>query len=122
MSRLVKREKTRAESYGTRNVYTCEDCGGIIVTQDIEDGVTPFGIACRATDGCQGLMQSGAYNRSSLSAIPIRPHFVWRKPTPEEYAASSKAMQDHFDHGGLEMYPLPPVPEHAITLPRRKPQ
>lgn len=107
---------SRAKSYGTRNAYKCEACGGLIITQDIEEGVTPFLLPCVATSGCMGMMKSACY-RGPLGgpdAIPLRPHYVWRKPTPKEYAKLSKQMKHHVDQGGLDIYPLDPIDVNTV--------
>ena len=101
----------RAASYGTRNWYTCEACSVIVLTEDKEDGVTPFFLPCVATEGCPGMMKSGVYRGplGGKEAIPIRPHYVWRKPTASEYAVMSPPMKRHVDQGGLDIYPLAPI-------------
>ena len=33
---------SRAKSYGTRNAYTCEKCSKVVITEDMEEGVTPL--------------------------------------------------------------------------------
>jgi len=48
-------------SIGMKNMYTCDECKGTIVTIDREQGVTPFALACRATEGCRGTMTSAFY-------------------------------------------------------------
>lgn len=85
---------------GKRNSYTCEECGVMVITQDMDEGVTPFMIKCRGTDGCEGHSLSGMYGK-----LPeVRPHFIWRKPTPEEYLKMGRGMKEHVDKGGLEIY------------------
>lgn len=87
-----------------RNSYTCDTCRQSIVTEDQDTGTTPFMLNCRATKNCTGTMQSSFYRGSLVeSGIPAR--FVWRKPSYKEYVKSSKAMQSHFDQGGLNIYP-----------------
>lgn len=87
-----------------KNRYTCRTCGGQIVTEDRDEGTTPFVIGCRAKRGCRGTMQSSCY-RGAEGATPT---FIWRKPTAAEYIAAPLAMKDHFDMGGLDIYPCPP--------------
>ena len=83
------------------NKYTCEDCGGHVFTIDTDEGVTPFMIRCRATIGCNGMMQSSFYR-----CEPGTPTYEWRKPTPQEYRKFNSAMKDHCDQGGLNLYPI----------------
>lgn len=86
------------------NRYTCQKCGGSIITRDEDHGVTPFMIACRAPDtkGCDGTMHSSFYSPS----VQGEPTHIWRKPTPSEFAASSREMQEHYRMGGLNIYPV----------------
>ena len=87
-----------------RNSYQCTTCGGIVFTADQDEGTTPFMLACRATDGCAGMMESAFY-RLPAQAAKVRPHYIWRKPTPEEYAIAEPGMKSHFDSGGLDLHP-----------------
>lgn len=82
------------------NRYTCNDCGGYIITVDRDRGVTPFALNCRATKDCNGDMYSSFYRAEG------RPTFEWRRPTPVEYAAMSKVGRHHVDQGGLELHPI----------------
>ena len=91
---------------GQRNRYTCRDCGQTIVTVDTDEGVTPFLLGCRTTEGCKGLMQSSMYR-----GVTDVPTFEWRKPTPVELIKASRGMRDHFSQGGLDIYPLA-APNH----------
>ena len=89
-----------------RNAYTCQTCGGTVITEDRDEGVTPFMLACRATKGCSGMSESHFY-RGPTVASDKPAAFIWRKPTPTEYKASSPAMKQHFDQGGLNIYATP---------------
>ena len=91
---------------GKRNSYQCTTCRGIIFTEDKDEGVTPFMLKCRATEGCDGTMESAFYRLPEQAAL-VRPHFIWRKPTPEEYVTMSLGMKAHVDQGGLDLYQLP---------------
>lgn len=86
---------------GQLNQYVCDTCKGDIVTIDKDDGCTPFMLACRATKGCKGMMQSRFYR--GVCGVPA---FEWRKPTFKEFRKASRAMQDHFEQGGLDIYPV----------------
>lgn len=67
-------------SIGDKNLYRCQKCGKSIVTIDLDEGVTPFMIECRATLGCDGDMYSSLYKLNPLQkAIP--PSYEWFKPT-----------------------------------------
>lgn len=104
--------RARAESFATRlNRYTCQKCGGHIITVDREHGVTPFALRCRATKDCGGDMYSSFYR-----AVDGMPTYEWRKPDPVEYASMSREMRRHVDQGGLNLYAIEPGKE---TGPRR---
>jgi hypothetical protein len=83
------------------NQYTCQKCGKATITIDRDEGVTPFMLICRATQGCGGASYSSMYQR--VSGVPT---YEWRKPTAAEYAAYSPDMRHHVDQGGLDIYPI----------------
>ena len=86
-----------------RNAYSCLQCGETIITEDQDEGVTPFMVGCYATVGCKGMMQSHFYRGPTVSSdAPAT--FAWRKPDKKEYRKSSKGMKAHFDAGGLNIY------------------
>ena len=86
-----------------RNAYSCLQCGGTIVTEDRDEGTTPFMVGCKYKSGCQGMMQSHFY-RGKIVESDHPAQFIWRKPTPQEYKKSTRAMKQHFDMGGLNIY------------------
>lgn len=60
--------------------------------------------ACR-TAGCNGMAESHFYTGPFVNGgQPAM--FEWRKPTRKERAKSSPAMKQHFDMGGLMIYPF----------------
>lgn len=84
-----------------KNVYVCQTCRKKIVTIDIDEGVTPFMIDCKATKECNGTMYSSFYSVDQL----LEPEFEWYKPTsfdhyPEEYREN---MIKHVEDGGLDI-------------------
>jgi hypothetical protein len=87
-----------------RNAYTCQTCGQTVITEDMEKGVTPFMLACRATKGCSGMSQSHFYRGPTVESDKPAT-FIWRKPTKAERRAASPGMRQHFDQGGLNIYP-----------------
>lgn len=92
-----------------RNRYACEKCKGSIITEDRDEGTTPFMIGCKAKIGCKGMMQSSFYRGDFVnSAEPAT--FIWRKPTAAEIGRSSRAMLQHFAMGGLDLYPAEASP------------
>ena len=91
------------EKLGERNSYQCRKCGGIVFTENRDDGTTPFMINCRATKDCDGSMESAFY-RIPHQAKSVVPHYIWRKATPEELNAMDRASQYHAEQGGLFLY------------------
>lgn len=89
--------------YGRKNIYTCKKCGGVTITIDIDDGVTPFMIRCRASgneDRCDGMAQSCMYR------VPVETpdaEWEWFKPTGSQYLKLSRDMREHVDKGGLDL-------------------
>lgn len=94
-----------------KNRYTCQKCGGQIVTEDRDEGTTPFMIDCEATKGCPGPMQSAFYQGVGPGESAT---FIWRKPTPREYKRAHPAMKQHFDQGGLDIYPNPVLAQGRV--------
>lgn len=89
---------------GRENVYVCEQCGGFTVTVDIDDGVTPFMLGCRALgeEGlCEGLAYSELYPPGPRPPHIPAPAWEWYKPTAQELKASTPGMQAHAAQGGL---------------------
>lgn len=85
-----------------KNRYTCRTCGKHVVTEDQDEGTTPFTIRCKATLGCSGIMESSCYRGVEDSEVPS---FIWRKPTPSEISRATKPMLEHFAMGGLDIFP-----------------
>ncbi len=87
--------------YGYKNIYTCQKCGGQTVTIDIDEGVTPFMLRCRATGeegDCDGMAQSCMYR---VPANSPEPQWEWFTPRGFEYRELSPQMKEHVDKGGL---------------------
>lgn len=85
-----------------KNVYLCDDCGLGIITQDLDEGVTPFMVSCAH---CKGVMTSLFYKIPQEILAKKAPAFVWRKPTLEEEAQLSQPHLDHVRKGGLLKFP-----------------
>lgn len=85
------------------NAYTCDGCHRTIVTKDLDEGVTPFMIACRE---CGGWMKSHFYNVASW-VDDYQVEAVWKKEMPANYTKREREMsQDHADKGGLFLHYL----------------
>ena len=98
---------------GQMNTYTCRSCGAAISTVDLDDGVTPFLIGCKMSDGCKGMMQSAMY-RPRNDAPPAQ--WEWFKPT--DLKGYSDEMRDHVEAGGLV---LRHFRDHAMSESEAKP-
>lgn len=84
-------------SKGKKNSYTCQACAGQIITVDIDDGVTPFALDCRAKKGCNGIMYSAFYRVDQ--SLPAQ--FEWFKPV--SLKGYDAAMREHIRLGGLDI-------------------
>jgi hypothetical protein len=93
-----------------KNKYTCDECKGSIITIDREEGVTPYALACRATDGCQGTMTSAFY----LCDQNLIPGWEWYKPA--NLKGLNAGTREHVEHGGLLLQRIPANP-HNIDDP-----
>lgn len=88
------------------NVYTCTKCGGYTVTVDVDDGITPFILRCRASgkEGeCNGRAYSSCYPNGPRPAKIPPPAWEWFKPIGSEYNKLSRDMKEHVDKGGLDL-------------------
>lgn len=90
------------------NAYVCAKCCKPTVTVDVDEGVTPMFIGCRATEGCDGMAQSMMYPKHDRPAHIPAPTFEWYKPTEAEAAEADKEYPgslEHWKQGGLFMRP-----------------
>jgi hypothetical protein len=88
------------------NVYTCPKCKGMTVTVDIDEGVTPMFLNCRASGregDCDGMAVSAMYPKGPRPPHVPAPAWEWFKPTGKDYARLSPAMKEHVDAGGLDI-------------------
>ncbi len=81
---------------GKKNIYVCEKCKGHVVSVDVDQGVTPFTIDCKATAFCSGWMKSSMYR---VWDQDMRADWEWYRP-PVVQILSPQA-QAHVDQGGL---------------------
>lgn len=82
-------------SVGDKNAYWCPECHGYVVTIDVDQGVTPMFLACRAKgepsnplNDCTGQMHSMMYPEEPWpdedgygDRIPTEPTWEWYRPT-----------------------------------------
>lgn len=87
---------------GRENAYRCRDCGGLTVTIDVDDGVTPMFLACRASGregDCPGTAGSMMYPQGPRPAHIPEPAWEWFRPrTVQGLDAETR---DHVQRGGL---------------------
>jgi hypothetical protein len=91
---------------GKENVYTCDKCGGMTVTVDVDEGVTPFTLICRASGregDCDGRAYSSMYPNGPRPPHIPEPSWEWYRPDAEEMKFLSGAMREHVERGGLEI-------------------
>lgn len=89
--------ETATSMVGRKNIYTCTSCGAHIVTEDRDEGVTPFMIACRIPAPiCGGMMQSSMYYVFDQRMLA---GWEWYKPTAVEVLTDGE--RDHVERGGL---------------------
>ena len=83
------------------NAYVCKTCRRVMVTVDLEEGVTPMMLNC---DMCPGTAYSCFYR------VPpdLIPQYAWKKPEPADYGKYRKevraAVREHVERGGLCLY------------------
>jgi hypothetical protein len=93
---VAAKEKERHANAPKINMYVCAVCGGRIVTEDVDAGVTPMFVLCRVTENCTGSMISSMYR----VAQDLTPTFEWYRPKNFR-AIHDTATQGHVLSGGL---------------------
>lgn len=83
---------------GRKNVYLCDTCGHGFISEDVDEGVTPFITTCL---NCSGRAYSLCYsiNQEILAKHPSA--VEWYKPSDEELAGNNEIVKDHVRKGGL---------------------
>lgn len=78
-----------AKRSGYYNIYVCKTCGHHIVSQDIENGVTPFIVSCKSfcKEGKSEHMTSLFYdfNQELMDRSGIKVDLKWRRPYYDEF-------------------------------------
>lgn len=80
------------------NCYTCDTCGHITKTKDVDSGVTPFTFGC---EECAAPATSSFYK----DIAPFqKPTIEWYRPSLKEVMKykNSPAKLDHILNGGLD--------------------
>lgn len=81
------------------NCYTCQTCGHITKTKDVDAGVTPFMHTC---ESCGQTAYSSFYKDI---APHLKPTQEWYRPTLERVLKMRRNsnLLDHILHGGLDV-------------------
>ncbi len=90
------------------NCYTCEECGHITKTIDIDAGVTPFMFTCEkyketAMCSCKNITSNSSFFNDI--APNQAPTFEWYRPTLKQVLkmrAKEDGLLDHILQGGLD--------------------
>lgn len=90
---------------GRKNIYHCPACGGETVTIDVDEGITPMFLACRAAGDvgqCKGRAVSAMYQVDP----DIKPAWEWFRPSLKNARRKGPDVLDHVQHGGLLLRPM----------------
>ena len=121
-SRAMRRRMARAARLDTRpagvaalhqgrlNAYRCPACRRCTITIDLDAGVTPSTLTCRATDGCEGTGFSLFYPLPEAwpDGIPTTPGWEWYRPGERQLARLRRRDPEAYEHvvkGGLLLRP-----------------
>lgn len=85
------------------NAWVCEVCHEATVCVDVDEGVTPFMLRCRATEGCEGMATSRFYPNEAIP--PLMPRWEWYKPGRIRRLFLSRWVREHVKKGGLVIRP-----------------
>ena len=80
------------------NNYVCTKCPAVTVTEDVDEGVTPFYINCPA-EGCDGQGRSMFYQGHVASPVT----FQFYRPSWFRRLFLIRIERDHVEQGGLLM-------------------
>ncbi len=84
------------------NAYICEDLH-ITVTNDKDEGTTPFMIPCPV---CNSAATSRMYKVNNKNEN-LKPTHEWYKPEPKEWDLLSDNAIEHVKQGGLMLRKIP---------------
>lgn len=85
------------------NAWTCQKCGQHTICVDVDRGVTPFMLRCRASDGCDGMATSAFYPDYAIP--PGVPRWEWYRPGRLHRLFISRWEREHVKKGGLLLRP-----------------
>jgi hypothetical protein len=87
---------------GRENFYTCDVCGTVMVTVDVDEGTTPMLTDCRA-GSCDGIAHSGWYEPKPVGASTVK--WEWYRPAKKTTRGLSTEDKLHVSLGGLLLRP-----------------
>lgn len=79
------------------NIYTCPTCGFNLLSEDVDDGVTPFSMPCSC-----GLNIFSHFYKVGQEEQSLPADIVWYKPNKDEIRKMSKSMREYIKNGGLQ--------------------
>jgi hypothetical protein len=87
------------------NCYTCQKCGHITKTKDVDSGVIPFMFRC---EKCNEVAYSSFFKDIAPDQVPT---FEWYRPTLKETLKMRKdeGQLDHILKGGLDYRKVTPT-------------
>lgn len=89
---------------GRENAYLCSSCHCYTATIDVDDGVTPMFLRCRATIGCRGTAASLMYPPGARPRHLPAPAWEWYRPSRGAQGLTP-AEREHVEQGGLLLRP-----------------
>ena len=105
------------------NGWTCDTCGKTTYCVELDEGVTPMFLACRAEGVdprdavCKGRGTSLMYPDAApppyvLAAV----RWEWFRPSPRAVRRMEPGMRDHIERGGLDLRPLTDAGRAALAV------
>lgn len=88
---------------GRINVWRCSECQRNTVCIDVDAGVTPFYLRCRATIGCKGQAVSNFYPPGPKPEWINDPEWEWYAPSAKQTQRMTWGMREHIASGGLAL-------------------
>lgn len=80
---------------GMVNAYSCPVCDSVWGVVQLDDGVTPMFVGCRATEGCEGRSVSQGYPSGPVPQFIIdKVHHEWFRSTPGEELLDLRELTD----------------------------
>lgn len=89
-----------------RNAYFCNSCRKVIITVDVDEGVTPMFIPCiHCNHAATSMMYQipGCLRFNVVDGVmqDVPADLEWYKPNKKEIKTLSKSLREHVHNGGL---------------------